>query len=87
MDTIINDVLTTNDKDGYLVAVPDGSVKHMHQLSFGWALSMVKGGLYLAKSFGECNGRGSSLIVETVGMLSIWIFTALMAKHRKCTEI
>ena len=44
-------------------------------------------GLHLAKSFGECDGRGSSLQAEAVGMLSISFFIALMAKHRKRTDI
>ena len=35
METTIEDVLKANDKDGYLIAVSDGSVKHMHQMSFG----------------------------------------------------
>lgn len=35
IDTTIDDVLKVHNKDGYLVAVSDGSVKHMHQISFG----------------------------------------------------
>ena len=34
METTINYVLKAHDKDGYLVAVSDGSVKHMHQMNF-----------------------------------------------------
>ena len=60
MATTINDVLTAHDKDEYLVAVLVRSVKHVHQMSFGWILSMAKR-LHLAKSFGECDGRGISL--------------------------
>ena len=60
MATTIDDVLKAHNKDGYLIAVSDGSVKHMHQMSFDWVLSTA-GGLHLAKSFGRCNGRGSSL--------------------------
>ena len=86
MDTTIDDVLTVHDKDGYLVAVSGGSVKHMHQMSFGWVLSTAKG-LHLAKSFGRCNGRGSSLRAEAVRMLYILIFITLIVKHRKRTNI
>ena len=86
MTTTIDDVLKAHDKDGYLIAVSDGSVKHTHQMSFGWVLSTA-GGLHLAKSYGGCDGRGSSLGAEAVGMLSISIFIALMAKHRKRTDI
>ena len=56
MDTTIHDVLKAHDKDGHLVAVLDGSVKHMHQMSFGLVLATA-GGSHLATSFGECNGR------------------------------
>ena len=35
MATIIDDVLKAHDKDGSLVDVSDGSVKHTHQISFG----------------------------------------------------
>ena len=79
-------MLAAHDKDGYLVAVLDGSVKHMHQMSFGWVLSTANR-LHLAKSFGGCDGRDSLLQAEAVGMLSISIFIALMAKHRNCTDI
>ena len=41
----------------------------------------------MAKSYGECDGRGSSLQEEAVGILSILLFIALMAKHRKYTDI
>ena len=58
MATTIDDVLTAHDKDVYLIAVSDGSVKHMHQMSFGLVLSMA-GELHLAKSFGGCDDRGS----------------------------
>ena len=33
--TTINGVLKAHDKDGYLITISDGSVKHMHQMSFG----------------------------------------------------
>ena len=39
MDTTIEDILKANDKDGYLIAVSDGPVKHMYQMIFGWVLS------------------------------------------------
>ena len=86
MDITIDDVLSAHDKDGYLVTVLDRLVKHIHQMSFGWVVSTEKG-LHLAKSFGRCDRRGSSLRVKVVGMLSIWIFVALMEKHRNGTNI
>mmetsp|Transcript_17495 Transcript_17495/g.17631 ORF Transcript_17495/g.17631 Transcript_17495/m.17631 type:complete len:235 (+) Transcript_17495:1-705(+) len=86
LETTINDVLKAHDKDGYLIAVSDGLVKHMYQMSFGWVLSTA-GGLHLEKSYGGCNGRGSLLRAEAIGMLSISIFIALMAKHRKRTDL
>ena len=61
----------------------------MHQMIFGWVLSMA-GGVHfahLATSYGGCDSRGSSLQVEVVGMLSISFFIALMAKHRMGTNI
>ena len=58
----------------------------MHQMSFGWVLSTV-GWVYLATSYGECDGRGSSLQAEAVEILSISLFIALMAKHRKRINI
>ena len=60
MDTTIEDVLKANDKDGYLIVVSDGSVKHMHQMNFEWVLSTA-GGVHLATSYGGCDGRGSLL--------------------------
>ena len=86
MTTTIDDVLKAHHKYGYLIAVSDRSVKHMHQMSFGWVLSTA-GGVHLAKSYGGCDGRGGLLRAEAVGMLSILLFIALMAKHRKCTGI
>ena len=42
MDTTINDVLKAyDDNNGHLVAVLDGSVKHMHEMSFGWVLAIA----------------------------------------------
>ena len=58
----------------------------MHQMSFGWVLATAQG-IYLATSFGGCDGRGSSLRAEAVGMLSISNFIALMAKHRNRKDI
>ena len=55
-------------------------------MNFGWVLSTAKG-LHLAKSSGGYDGRDSWLRAEVVGMLSILIFIALMAKHRKRTDI
>ena len=49
MATTIDDVLKAHNTDGYLIAVSDGSVKYMHQMSFGWVLSTA-GGVYLAAS-------------------------------------
>ena len=60
MATIIDDLLKAHNKDGYLIVVSDGSVKHMHQMNFGLVLSTA-GGVHLATSYGECDGRGSSL--------------------------
>ena len=86
MDTTIKDVIKADDEDGYLIVVSDGSVKHMHQICFGLVLSTA-GGVYLAISYGGCDGRGSSLRAEVVGMLLITIFIALMAKYSKWTNI
>ena len=86
MVTNIEDVLRANNEDGYLIAVSDGSVKHIHQMNFGWVLSMA-GGVHLATSYGGCDDRGSSLRAEAVGMLSISIFIALLAKYSKRTNI
>ena len=79
-------MLKAHDKDGHLVAVSDGSVRHTHQMSFGWVLATADG-KHLARSYGGCDRRGSSLRAEAVGMLSISLFMALMAKHRKRTDI
>ena len=84
IDTTINDVLRAH-KDKYVLVVSDGSVRQTHQMNFGWVLSTV-GGLYLAKSCGGCDGRGSSLRAEAVGMLTISIFIALTTKHSKQTD-
>ena len=86
MATTINDVLKPHIKDEYLIAVSDGSVKHMHQISFDWLLSTA-GGVHLATSYDGCDSQGSSLRAEAVGMLSISPFIALMEKHRKRTNI
>ena len=83
---IVDDVLKAHDNDGYLIAVSDGSVKHTHQMGFGWVL-FTAGGLDLAKSYGGYDGRGSSLQAEVIGMLSISFFIALIGKHRKRTNI
>ena len=86
MEKIIKDVLKAHDEDGYLIAMSDGSVKHMHQMSFGWVLSTADG-VHLATSYSGCDGRGSSLWVEAVGMLSISLVIALMTKYSNCTNI
>ena len=70
MTITVDDVLKAHDKDGYLVAVLDGSIKHMHKMSFCWVLSTARG-LHLAKLFGGCNDRASLLQAEAVRMLSI----------------
>ena len=49
MATAIDDVLKAHNEDGYLIAVSNGSVKHMHQMRFGWVLSTA-GGVHLATS-------------------------------------
>ena len=64
----------------------DGSVQNTHEMSFGWVLATANG-KHLARSYGGCDGRGSSLRAEAVGMLSISLFIALMAKHKKRTDI
>ena len=86
IDTTINDVLTARNKEGYLVAVSDGSIKQIHQMIFDWVLESAEG-QHLAKSCSGCDGRGNSLCAEAVGMLSISIFVVLMAKHRNHTDI
>ena len=86
MDITIDDVLRAHDKDGHLVAVSDGSVRNTHEMSFGWVLATANG-KHLAQSYGRCDGRGSSLRAEAVGMLSISLFIALMVKHKKRTNI
>ena len=48
---------------------------------------ITAGGLHLAKSCGGCDGRGSSLRAEAVGMLSVSIFIVVMANHRKRIDI
>ena len=86
MEKTIEDVLRAHDEDGYLIAVSDGLVKHMHQMSFGWVLSTADG-VHLVTSSGGCDGRGSSLRAEAVGMLSISLVIVLMAKYSNCTNI
>ena len=86
MATAIDDMLKAHNEDGYLIVVSDGSVKHMHQMIFGWVLSTA-GGVNLATSCGGCDGTGSSLQAEAVGMLSISLFIALLAKYSICTNI
>ena len=58
----------------------------MHQMSFGWVLSTA-GGVHLATSYGGCDGRGSLLQAEAVGILSISLFIALIAKYSKRANI
>ena len=58
MATIIEDVLKAHNKDEYLIAFPDGSVKHMDQMSFGWVPSTT-GGVHLATSYDGYDGSGS----------------------------
>ena len=55
-------------------------------MSFGWVLSTADG-VHLATSYGGCDGRGSSLRAEAVGMLSISLVIVLMAKYSNCTKI
>ena len=86
METIIEDVLKAHIEDGYLIAVSDGSVKYIHQMRFGWVLSTADG-VHLATSYGGCDSRGSSLQAEAVGMLSISLIIALMAKYSNRTNI
>ena len=86
IEATIEEVINAYDEDGYLIAVSDGSVKHMHRMSFGWVLSTADG-VHLATSYGGCDGKGSSLRAEAVGMLSISLFIALTAKYSKRTNI
>ena len=78
--------LKAHDEDGYLIAVSDGLVKNMHQMSFRWVLSTVDG-VHLTTSFGGCGGRGSLLRAEAEGVLSISLFIALMVKYSKRANI
>ena len=86
MEKTFEDVLKANNKDEYLIAVYDGSVKHMHQTSFGWVLSTADS-VHLATSYSVCDGRGSSLRAEAVGILSISLVIALIAKYSNRTNI
>ena len=63
----------------------DGSVKHMHQMSFGWVL-LTADGVHLVTSYGGCAVRGSSLRAEAVGMLSFSLVIALLAKIQQSYE-
>ena len=72
MATAITDVLTVHDTVGYFIAVADRSVKHMHHMGFDWLLSTTEE-LHLAESFGGCDGRGSLLQAEAVGLLSFFV--------------
>ena len=58
----------------------------MHQMIFGWVLSTAVG-VHLSTSYGGCDGRGISLRAEAVGMLSISLVTAFIAKYSKRTNI
>ena len=60
MATTIDDVLKAHNENGYLIVISNGSVKHMHQMIFGWVLSTA-GGVHLTTSYDGCDGRGSSL--------------------------
>ena len=54
-------------------------------MSFGWVLATADS-KHLARSCGGCDGKGSSLRAEAVGMLSIPLFMALMTRHRKLAD-
>ena len=86
MEATIEDVLKAHNKDGYLIAVSDILIKHTHHMSFGWVLSTADG-VHLATLYGGCDGRGSLLRAEAVGMLSISLSIALMVKYSKRTNI
>ena len=86
MATTIKDVLKAHDKDGYLIVVSDGSVKHMPGMSIKLVLSTA-GGVHLISSYDGCDGKGSLLQAEIVGILSISLFTALLAKYSKQANI
>ena len=65
IDTTIEDILKANDEDGYLIAVIDRSVKHVHQMSFRLILSTV-GGVHLQTAYDGYDGRNNSLQAEAV---------------------
>ena len=67
---MISDSMT---KDGQLLLVSDGSLKHIHMMSFGWILS-TSSGTWLAASSGPGSGCGTSLRIEADGMLSGAVF-------------
>ena len=74
---MIRDSMT---KDGQLLLVSDGSLKHIHMMSFGWILSTLSG-TWLAASSGPGSGRGSSLRIEADGMLSGAVFCGIIANE------
>ena len=67
-------------KDGQLLLVSDGSLKHIHIMSFDWILSTLSGQL-LAASSGPGSGRGSSLRIEADRMLSGAVFCGIVANE------
>ena len=81
LDTTIDDIIAAHNEEGHLVSLLDSSVKHIHNMSFGWVLATAKE-RPLGRSYGGCVGRGNSLRAEAVGILSITIFVALLAKHQ-----
>ena len=83
--TKINDVFKAHNKDGYLIAVSDGTVKHMYLVSFGWVLSTEEG-VHLATSHDGCEGLGSVLRAEAVGILSIFLFHSTNCKTQKAHQ-
>ena len=86
IEKTIEDVLKAHDEGGYLIAVSDGSVKHMNQMSFGWVLPTADG-VHLATPYSGCDAKGTSLRAEAVGMLYISLVIAFMAKYSNCTNI
>lgn len=84
--TTIDDTIYYHDKERFLLSVLDGSVKHIHNMSFGWVLTTSKG-KRLVQSYGPANERGILLRAEAVVMLSISIFVASIAKYKDRNDL
>ena len=78
MASTIDDVLQAHDIEGIYNSSLRGISKTNAPNAF-W-LGSVSGGVHLATSYGGCEGRGSSLRAEAVGMLSIFTFYCTTSK-------